>query len=111
MTTIEAVAAQTAPIYLLLLNDGAVPTNPDGTALTMSGMSCVFVVHDFQGVAQTIAGSMTVDDSTLWRVKYSPNAADLKTGTWKSRVKVTDGSGKIAYFPSGDWDQLIVRGS
>lgn len=109
MTTIEVVAGQTAPIYLYLRTDDAVPTNPDGTALTMSGMSCVFVVHDLAGNVLTISGSVSVQDSALWLVKYLPAAGDLMVGIYRSRVKVTDGAGKIGYFPQAAWDELIVR--
>ena len=109
MTTLEAVAAQTAPIYLYLKNDGATPTNPDGTALTMSGMTMVLIVTDLDGNSRTIAGAMSIETSASWLVKYAPDAADLAVGTWRYRVKVTDSGGKIGYFPSATWDQLIVR--
>jgi hypothetical protein len=66
-------------------------------------------VTDLDGNAMTIAGSMSVETSATWLVKISPNAADFVVGEFRYRVKVTDGSGKIGYFPSAEWDSLIVR--
>jgi hypothetical protein len=106
---IEAVAGQTAPIYRYLRIDGATPTNPDGSALTMSGMSCELVVSDYSGNALAIGGTVTVEISATWLVKISPVATDLIAGNWRCRIKVTDGAGKIAYFPSQGHEQLVVR--
>lgn len=106
---INVVEGQTAPIYHYLKIDDETPTNADGSALSMAGMTVVFVVHELDGTAVTIQGTATVEDADAWLVKFSPNAADFVAGRQKSRYKVTDGTGKIGYFPSGDWEPLIVR--
>lgn len=106
---INVVAGQTAPIYHYLKIDGATPTNADGSPLSMAGMQVVLVVHDQTGVAKAIAGVATIEDPDAWLVKFSPDAADFVEGRWRARYKVTDGTGKIGYFPSGSWEDLIVR--
>lgn len=113
-TKINAVAGQTAPIYLYLRIDGAIPTNPDGTALTMAGMSCALICHDYHGDVVAIVGPVTVENAVDWLVKYSPNALDLAPGanvetTYRARIEVTDSGGKKGYFPSAGWDALVIR--
>lgn len=106
---IDVVAGQTAPIYHYLKIDDAVPVNADGTAISMAGMAVSLIVHDQSGTAVTIAGSATVEDPATWLVKFSPDAADFVVGRYHARYKVVDGLGKIAYFPSGTWEDLVVR--
>lgn len=106
---INVVEGQTAPIYHYLRIDGAVPTNPDGTALSMVGMTVAFIVHELSGDAVTIAGAASIEDADDWLVKFLPNAADFVAGQYRARYQVTDGTGKIGYFPSGNWEPLIVR--
>lgn len=104
----EAIAGQTAPLYFYLEVDNAVPKNPDGSALTMAGMSCALVVKDADGEAHTISGPVTAENESTWLVKYDPASNDLVAGRWRMRIQVT-AAGKIAYFPSGAWDELVVR--
>ena len=106
---IDIVSGQTGAIYRYLKIDGATPTNPDGTALSMSGMSVVLVVHDLSGNALTIAGTVSIQDTNAWLVKFAPNAADFSPGQFRARFKVTDATGKFEYFPNAEWEQLIVR--
>lgn len=42
---------------------------------------------------------------------YDPDAADFvaSKSPYAVRFKVTDGSGKVVYFPSADADQLLVK--
>jgi hypothetical protein len=110
MIGIEAVEGQTAPIFLYLKIDGAVPANPDGTTVSTVGFSFEFVVHSLDGDEHPITGSVTVQDAATWLLAYSPDPDDLLTGRWRCRMKATDGAGKIAYFPSGEWSELRVRG-
>lgn len=109
MSAYTAVVGQTAPIYMYLRNDGAVPVNADGSALTMSGMTCTLIVHGADGTAISIAGSMSIENAATWLVKYSPSSGDLIDGQFRMRVRTTDGSGKIGYHPEGLWDTLTVR--
>lgn len=106
---INVVEGQTAAIYHYLKIDDEVPVNTDGSAISMAGMAVAFIVHDVDGDAIVIAGSATVEDGATWLVKFSPDAADFVAGRYRARYKVTDGAGKIGYFPSGDWEPLIVR--
>jgi len=106
---IDVVAGQTAPIYHYLKIDDETPTNADGSALSMAGMTVAFIVHDDEGTAVTIAGVATIENAAAWLVKFSPNANDFVSGRYRARYKVTDGTGKIGYFPSSEWEPLTVR--
>jgi hypothetical protein len=108
---IEVVAGTTAPLYRYLKIDEALPTNPDGTALSMSGMTVSAIVHDLSGVAITISGTCSIQNADTWLVKFSPAAGDYIVGQWRFRFQVTDGSGAKDYFPNGLWEDLIVRAS
>ena len=106
---IDIVAGQTGPIYRYLRIDGATPKNPDGSALSMSGMSVALIVHDLSENALTIAGTVSIQDADAWLVKFSPNTADFPPGQYRARFKVTDGTGLFEYFPNVEGEQLIAR--
>lgn len=103
MATYEITEGWTGPLDIDLLSQGDTPSG------TMSGMSVTLVLKDVQGVAVDTSGDLAIQDSSEWIVRWSPDAADLTPGTYRLRVKVTDGSSKVSYFPSGLPDTLIVR--
>jgi len=102
-TTYEITAGWTAPIDIDLLTKGALPSG------TMSGMTAAIVLKDRSGNTIDTSGDVTIADSTNWVVRYTPDATDLVPGVYLGRVKVTDSSSQVAYFPSGEADVWIVR--
>ena len=104
MASYTIVAGWTSPIVISLLTKNATPSG------TMAGMTAALILRDpLTGTTLDTSGDVTISDSTNWQVTYSPDAADLIAGIYRGRVKITDGSGLIAYFPSDDWDTWIVR--
>ncbi len=99
----EVVAGWTAPIDVDLLAKGETPSG------TMAGMTVALVLRDHKGDTLDTSGDVSIEDSDGWIVRYTPDATDLVPGVYNGRFKVTDGSGGIAYFPSGEWDRWIVR--
>lgn len=77
----------------------------DGAAVDLTGITSVTVeAKKLDGSAVTLAGTTAVTDAANGKVTFSPAAADLKEADspYLVRFKVTDGSSKITYFPSGD---------
>ena len=99
----ELVEGWTDPIVVNLLKAGDTPSG------TMAGMSVELVLMDNRGTALTTSGDVAITDSVNWQVTYSPDAGDLIEGAYRGRFKVTDGSGKVAYFPSAGWDAWLIR--
>lgn len=91
--SLDLTAGQTEPIDYLLEADGA-PVN-------LSGMTVELVLHRPNGDLVDVAGDVTTEDAAAGRVRYSPDAADLAPGHYLARWKVTDGGGKVGYFPRG----------
>ena len=75
----------------------------------MAGMSAELILKTADGTTLATTGDISIVDETNWRVRYSPDAADLVAGSYRGRFKVTDVDGKVVYFPSKVWDQWIVR--
>lgn len=103
MTTYEVVAGWSGPIDINLLAKGATPSG------TMAGMTAELVLRDAAGTAIVTAGDVTISDSTNWVVTYTPDATDLTPGVYKGRIKITDASDGVVYFPSAEPDTWIVR--
>jgi len=99
------VAGWTSPIDFYLKSKGATPSG------TMSGMTADLVLREKNtGALVTTTGDVSVQDTTNWIVRFSPDPSDLVEGIYRARFKVTDGSGLVAYFPSDDWDIWEIRG-
>jgi hypothetical protein len=100
----EIVEGWTGPIDLQLLSDGAVRVLSTGesVALILKARAGTLVV--------STTDNLTVLSSTDGKVRYLPNEKDLqaKQSPYSARVKVTDGTGKIVFFPSGKSDEWIV---
>lgn len=55
-------------------------------------------------------GDIRIDaDPTTGKVYYSPDAEDFDVGNYTVRFKVTDGTGKVAFFPNGVPDYIRVH--
>ncbi len=92
----------TAPVDIDLLSQGETPEG------TMAGMTVVLILKDEDGNSIDTSGDLVIQDSTLWKVRWTPDTSDLIVGIFRMRVKVTDVSGGVSFFPSGEWDTLYV---
>jgi len=99
----EIVEGWTGDLDFDLLADGALPAG------SMSGMSVELILKKADGTQLTTTGDVAIADEDNWRVRYSPDPGDLVRGSYQGRFKVTDIGGKIVYFPSGAWDQWLIR--
>src|SRR5690349_20992095 len=103
MAAYDIVVGWTAPVDITLLSKGQAPTG------TMAGMTAELVLQDRDGVAINTTGDMSIPDTDVWIVRYTPDPTDLVEGEYRMRVKVTDGTGHVSYFPNGHWDLLKVH--
>lgn len=99
----EIVQGWTEPITAQLL--------ADGEPVDLTGCTVVFVLYDKAGVAVSLSGTASIVTAASGDVKFSPAVGDLLAASTphKARWKVTDGSGKISYFPNGEAEVMIVR--
>lgn len=100
MTEFKVVQDQTSPIDIALYNDGELKD--------VSGMTLSLLLYDEKGVSHSISGSLATATATDASVRYSPSTGDLRRGTWRGRVQVVDGVGKVGYFPTRDPDSWKV---
>ena len=94
---IDVIEGWTGPLEFILL--------ADGSAVDLTGITSVAAeAKRLDGTTITLGGTTQVSDATSGKVKYNPIAGDLKEVDSPAlvRFKVTDGSSKITYFPSGD---------
>ena len=101
-TTYHVVEGWTSPIDIDLRDDGAIPSG------TLAG-TIELILKDSSGTQLPFTGDVSIQDATNWRVRVNPDAADFVAGIYRGRVKVTDGTGKIAFFPNSEPDIWVVR--
>lgn len=103
MATTDIVEGWTGNLDFQLKSDGAV--------VNLTGMTVELILTDKDGAAITTAGNITVFDAANGKVRYIPDAADLDDAKspYTARWKVTDGAGKIVFFPNGVSDVYLVR--
>lgn len=105
MTTYNLVEGWTDPIDCII--------EADGSALVLTGFSVALVAYDKNGTALTVAGTASITDAALGKVRYAPTAGDVlllsANSPLKIRWKLTDGAGEIRYVPNADADKWIVR--
>ncbi len=101
--TYEMVVGWTGPINIRLLSQGDTPAG------SLSGMTIALVLRDHLGNTLDTSGDVAITDTSAWLVRYTPDPDDMVPGVYNGRFKVTDDSGAIVYFPSGEWDRWIVR--
>lgn len=91
----------------------------DGVAVSLTGYVVQPVVTDPWGVPVTLTGSSAVLNQITHpgQVTYTPAVTDFvyrygygldRRQPYRLRWKVTDGAGKIVYFPNGDADEIGV---
>ena len=101
-TTYNIVAGWTADIDIDLKDDGATPSGTLGGTVEL-------ILKNADGTQLPFTGDVSIQDATNWRVRVSPDAGDFVVGIYRGRIKVTDTSNKVAYFPNGHWDRWIVH--
>jgi uncharacterized phiE125 gp8 family phage protein len=74
----------------------------NGVAVNLTGMTVELVLQMAVGSLVDTAGNVTVPTPAAGLVRYSPGAADLIAldTPHVARWKVTDGNGKVVFFPS-----------
>lgn len=102
MATENLVAGTTIDIVYQLLIDDEVP----GTSL--AGTVELILTEKITGAVLETSGDASISDASTWKVKYSPDSADLVKGIYYAHWKVTDGGGKISFFPDGPGDIWYV---
>ena len=106
--SLELVQCWTDPIdYQLkkVASDGTI------TVLNMTGMTLALDVFDAKGNSVTVSGTVSIVTPSSGTVRFEPASADLLNAKspYEIRWKVTDGSGKIAFFPRAQAEKWIVR--
>lgn len=103
MAGVELVAGWTGPLDFQLLADGA-PQN-------LTGMAVEMLLKTSGGDIIDTSGDLALLDAPAGKVRFSPDPADLvaTASPLVSRFKVTDGLGKVVFFPSGEPDDWKVR--
>ena len=83
----------------------------DGAAPNLTGMTCVLLLYDKNRALKTYAGASGIETAATGIVYFDPTAADLvaSQSPYSIRWKVTDGSGKVSYFPNADAAVWYVR--
>lgn len=81
------------------------------TVLNMTGMTLALDVFDGKGNSVTVSGTVSIVTPSTGTVRFAPASADLLNtkSPYEIRWKVTDGSGKVAYFPRSEAEKWIVR--
>jgi hypothetical protein len=93
---IALVVGWTGPIDLILQSAGS--------AADLDGCTAELVV---QGLG--MSGSTTIVSASAGTVRYAPEPGDFASaGRYSARVKVTQSSGKVVFFPNRDAIQLVV---
>lgn len=89
----------TAAIPFELLDDGATPSGTLTETPTL-------VMHDKNEQVVNTTGDVAILSGSLWRVTYTPDAADLQEAgsPYRVRFQFTDGS----FYPSGPGHVLQV---
>lgn len=90
----------------------------DGVAFDLTGYTVELQLRDSARNLVVLGGSVVVRNQTLYpgQVDFTPTAEDFTfdTGTFsfrqpfKIRWKVTDGAGRIVFFPNGEPDEISV---
>lgn len=74
----------------------------DGATQVLSGMTVALDIFDRRNVQVAVTGASGIVDAATGKVYFDPNPADLVSSKspYYVRWKVTDGSGKVAFFPN-----------
>lgn len=106
MANFVIVAGTTADLNFQLLDAGS-PINLLGTTVTL-------LLSDRTGTTVASPGTVSVVDSTTGKVKLAPTDVNVfvsANGPYTARWKLTDGTGKISYVPTGPRDIWSIVGA
>ena len=88
---------------------GAVPFQllENGVAKDLTGATVELLLKKRDGTLVDTAGDVSVTNTASGLVSYSPDATDLTyaDAPYTGRFKVTDGGGKVFFFPEGNPDR------
>ena len=100
----RVIEGQTARVLFQLTEDGS-PF--DGTGFTVSAM----FITGADGVAVTTTAKFGWDTQATAIVYFDPGATDFDDAKqpYRLRVKLTDGGGKIRFYPDGASAEIMVR--
>jgi hypothetical protein len=101
---IDVTEGWTGPLDFALMADGA--------PLNLSGLTIELVLRDRDDALITTTGwAATFGAPTEGRVRVSPTADALVHAVTPHRAhfKITDGGGKVVFFPGGDADYWVVN--
>lgn len=91
----------------------------DGTPLSLTGLTLALKLRNAAGIVVTPGGTVTPDPDQITntgKLRYTPVATDFVFGAttygpielYTLHWRVTDGAGRIVYFPSGAPDTVEV---
>ena len=83
----------------------------NGVAIDLTGLTVELVLQKADGALVTTAGNVTIVIPASGLVRYSPDAGDLLATETPhvARWKVTDGAGKVSFFPSDPGEVWTVQ--
>ncbi len=82
-----------------------------GVVQDLSGASVELILYDRNSQPVSLSGSSDVLDAEEGKVYFDPAEDDLVAARipYSARWKVTDGVGKVAFFPNGEPERWHVR--
>ncbi len=97
----EYVAGWTAPIEYDLRHKN--PQTGEESSFNAAGMTPGLVLRDKDGNVVTFTGTVEWADAAVSRIRFNPAATDFSAAKspYALHWKVTDGAGKVAYYPQG----------
>jgi len=83
----------------------------DGATVNLTGMSVTLLLYDVTKTLFSYSGTSGVDTASSGIVYFDPAATDLldANAPYYARWKVTDGAGKVSFFPNSFAEQWTVR--
>lgn len=83
----------------------------DGAAPNLTGMSAVLLLYTNSKGAFPYSGTSGILSASSGTVYFDPAISDLlaNNSPYFVRWRVTDGSGKVSYFPNSEAEEWTVR--
>ncbi len=81
----------------------------DGVAQNLTGLTVTMLLYDNTDTKITYGGTSGIVSAAAGTVYFDPASTDLlaSKSPYSVRWKVTDGSGKVAYWPAGQSDAPV----
>ena len=98
---------------VVILSDNAIDHAllANGAAINGTGKTVALELYDAQNGKVDVTGKVAWLDQAGGTTRYSPATGDLlaSLSPYKARWKVTDGAGKVVFFPNREADVWTVR--